>query len=260
MRSAVLLTEAGPRLELAGEEWIYPVTLDQGGIDFKVLFHMKPYSASEMKSILMASTPRWKRINDDRSRLVIGETDSVRKFFDVHFLRMSGIEDTLEQQKNWLAENENIKSAVIANGMAIELVKPESNGQRQLPQLVTNTRSVNLRLHLSPGEDPITGGLSETEIVTVHHFAPISANHYAKYERQAVNLERNEGKKEIVIIENFDIEEKFYDELIERVEGAVINGEPCEAGNKPVWIKLMPFRFKSVAIAEAFNRARIKNV
>jgi hypothetical protein len=263
MKSAVVLTDAGPRLELSGEEWIYPVTLEQEGADFKLFFHMSPYAASEMKSALLASMPRWKRLNDDRSRLLVGDSGPVRMFFDSHFLRISGADVSLEEQKAWLNDNENIKSSVIANAMAIEVVKAEENGDlRKLPQLGQRSRSVSLRLRLvgeirePPAQDPP----QEIEILTIHHFAMVTAHHYAKYERQAIQLERNDSKKELAVFENYDVEERFYDELIEKVEGALINGQACELENKQAWIKAVPFRMKSIAIDDLFRRVRIKNV
>lgn len=256
IKSAVALIDGKPLLELTAQEWIYPVTLEVDGGEFPVAFHMKPYAASDLKAVFSALAARFKRAGGANMGIVPGNREAAKPFFDRHFIRISGGEEaTVEEQKAWLEAFDFVKIDVVINGMSLETVQPEEevktlrfalNGSR--------AKTVTLKQRLIP-----ESGMEEVTVLLVHHFQPILAGHYTKYERASQESELNTRKGEWKTTEDYDVIERLYDELIDSVEGALLNGQPCTFENKGAWLRLVPFRQKSVAVDEAFRRIRIKN-
>jgi hypothetical protein len=252
--SAVAIVDGVPCLELTAQELIYPVELE--GVD-PVAFHFRPYAAPDFKSLAAALTSRMKRTGGASMSVSPGNREACKNFFDRYFIRISGGEDaTVEEQKQWLEVYDFIKTDFVINGMTLEPVQPEEEGQHTLKFAFNGSlaKAVTLKQKLLPeaGAGPVTISLT-------HQFQPILAAHYAKYERVSQDLEVNTRKNEWKTVEDYDAKERLYDELIESVKGAVYKAKPCQSDNRGDWLRLIPFRQKTVALDEVFRRVRIKN-
>lgn len=256
--SAVSLAGESACLELTAPELIYPITLEMEGVEYPVAFHMKPYAAIDLKNMLSALAARFKRVSGASMEILPGNRDACKAFFDRYFIRISGGEEaTVEEQKAWLEAYDFIKVDVVLNGMTLEPVQTEEAEAQTLRFAVNGNKAkaVTIKQKLLPdvGKDPIT-------ILLIHQFQPITATHYAKFERASQESELNTRKNEWKTSEDYDVIERLYDELIVSIEGAQVKGKDCTLENKSDWIRLVPFRQKSVALDEAMRRVRIKNV
>lgn len=255
--SAVTIVDGSPRLELTAQEWIYPITLELAGNDFPVAFHMKPYAAPDFKAMLGALSARFKRVGGASMEILPGNREPCKTFFDRYFIRISGGEEaSIEEQKAWLNAYDFVKADVVLNGMTIEPVESQEEEPKTLRFAVNGSRSktVTLKQRLLP-----EAGADAIELLLVHRFQPILATHYAKYERASQESELNTRKNEWKASEDYNVIEGLYDELVDSIGGAVVKGKPCTIENKGDWIRLVPFRQKSVALDEAMRRVRIKN-
>ena len=256
-KSAVAIVDGKPFLELTAPELIYPVTLEQEGQEFKVAFHMLPYAGADLKQVFSGMAARFKRSGGSSMGIIPGDRGVCKPFFDRYFLRISGGEDaTVEEQKAWLDANDFIKSDFVINGMSLEV--PQSDGQE--PKSLrfalngNHPKPVTVKQRLIP-----ESGASEVEIILEHSFSKIDPKHHIRFERASLESELNTRKGEWKTSEDYDAIEKLYDDLVESVNGALLNGKPCGLETKAGWIRLVPFRQKSVTVDELFRRIRLKN-
>ena len=69
----------------------------------------------------------------------------------------------------------------------------------------------------------------------------------------------NQRRQEQYVEANWDVIELVYDRRAKSLDGAVINGEPCNEANKDKWCPLVPFTMKVFVLGQVMAENEIKN-
>lgn len=250
-----------PVVELAAEEWIYPISTPNGRL--KLNIHLKPYSPYAVKKFLDLILPRRKARTAQQSVLDSDYT-CVMPFVDDHFLGLSGVtmEDgttpTAEQQKAWIDQNSDFKIRAFRDGVDnISLRKreeetPVATGRVVLvmgrPESLIET---DIGLH--------SKGTRRDELIRVNHaLARMSESDRHQYDR-AIKLIEDTRARETFLEANWDVIEGLYNKLVKSLTGAVLAGEPCTESNKDAWVKVVPFCWKVYVMSMAYQEVELKN-
>ena len=266
MLTAVKLSEDGtkPLLELAAEEFIFQLPVEQGDTEFPVRFHMRSYPPAHMKQLIGFLSPTV----EARGKLLVtrpSNTDEYVDFFDRHFIKLSGkianeagAEPTLDEQKAWLAAALPLKLRAVVDGYWGVKTPEEMNG--------SHPKSDRLVMVIPTGKKILThvplfcekSGIEET-IELIHHLRQENRSEYAQYMKATAASERHVRKQEQKIVQDHDTIERLYNELVQKIDGAVLLGKPCVAENKDKWVDHIPYWYKTFVLTEAFREVARRN-
>src|SRR5881275_90031 len=105
-RRAVAVTDGEVCLELAAEEFVFPIS--PRGSDVKIHARMSPYKPEEVSPWYDSLLTRRKQISRTETALTHAEASDIGKFVDRHFLGLAnveledGSEPSVEDAKRWL--------------------------------------------------------------------------------------------------------------------------------------------------------------
>lgn len=254
--NAVVFQDDKPVLELAAEEFVFPIrTPDNRHV---VRFHMKPYRAYAVKSFYNDLMPRRKTLSRGERVLEVADPSRIKQFVDAHFLRMedvagaSGEEPGVDIQRAWLNANEGFMVSVFRQGYdAIGLPDfAESNGHRPLQLFGPNEHEVEAQWTLH------ADGIDHRVIVT-HTMARLTKPDHDRYQK-AVRLMEN-ARGESYVQANWDVVEQLYDQKARKLAGALLAGKPCDESNSKEWIPLVPFCMKVFVMGQVAQELETKN-
>ena len=263
MLTAVAYSEDGnrPLLELAAEEFIFQLAIDQGAAEFPVRFHMRPYPPAQMKQLVGELSPT---IESKGKKLITrpSSTDEYIDFFDRHFIKMSGkIQDeegedpTIDWQKTWLETAIPVKLLTVVDGYW-GIKTEELNGAP--PQRLVLAAPTGKKIVTTVPLFSEKSGIEES-IKLVHHCRQETRQEYAAWSKATAASERHLRKQEQKIVQDHDTVERLYDSLIEKLDGAVLLGTPCVAENKDKWVDHVPYWYKNFALTESFREVARRN-
>ena len=261
MRAAIgYQPDLTPVLELAADELIFPVKVEQGGAEYVALFHMRPYGERELIDFLDERAGEF--TSKGRARLIIEPSTKpgFTELFDRYFVRLGGVEGdpSIEQQKAWLARHERLKQRVIQEGYGGgEILAPENEGVPHLHGLRLADITAN---RIAIGCTLWCEETSRAERVTVTHVlraeTPEDNRKYAQATGRLENYTRKGTWK--VLIDHAALC-SLYDSMVEEVSGYVLDGAPCSPENKAAWLTLIPVWHKVAVIQEVFAGGSVKN-
>src|SRR5438876_1389911 len=119
-RRAVAVTDGEVCLELAAEEFVFPIA--PRGSDIKIHARMSPYKPEEVSPWYDSLLTRRKQISRTETALTHAEASEIGKFVDRHFLDLAnveledGSEPGFEDAKRWLDANPDVKTQIFREG------------------------------------------------------------------------------------------------------------------------------------------------
>lgn len=241
--------------DLAGEEIIFPLLLDQEGIGVVAFFHMDAIvSSHEVKAFLndmyggaqVANMP-------GEVEHAPGDERGCYEFVDKHFRLISGIEGdaTQEDMRAFLDANPQLKVRLLKEGYdGIRLDVDEAAPGKLVLMRPTNTTVKVKRLLYCPAGEKIV------EVRYKHVLRKETEEDRIKHKRALRMVEK--GPKTFVRV-NFDVLEQLYDNLVQRIDGMTIDGAPCTEANKSDWIKQVSLFDKVFAVNRVFSKIAVKN-
>lgn len=252
--NAVVLKDEKPVLELTAEEFVFPIrTPDDRHV---VRFHMKPYRSYAVKAFYDDLMPRRKSLSRGERVIEVPDQSRIKSFVDAHFLRMEGVvvngeEPGVDIQRRWLNDNEAFMVRVFRQGYdAISTPDfAETNGHRPLQLFGPDYHEVDAQWTLH------SEGIDHRVIVT-HKTARLSKIDHDKYQKAVRLIENN---RESYVQANWDIVEQLYDQKVKSLEGALIEGKPCDEANSKEWIPLVPFCMKVFVMGQVSQELETKN-
>ena len=260
MQSAVYYQpDESPALELAAEEFVFPLTVEQGGEKYIALFHMGPYQPRELIDFLDKSAKEFR--SSGRARVIVEASadPGYSDLFDRHFIRLSGIEGepSVEEQKKWLAAHDLLKRRVIQEGYGGGEILEAENGsipRRGLRLADITSNRIGMGLTLWSTEQ------SRAEpIIVTHMLRPETLDDQRRYTLATGRLETHTRKGTWKVLVDHAAVCALYDAMVEEVTSCVVNGLACKAENKAVWAGLIPAWHKVAVMLEVFTGGSIKN-
>lgn len=248
--------------DVAATEVVLPRTL----LSRTIYVHMKPYSQQAYKELQEARAMRM-QAGGDYVDLKDGGKTETSVFFWKHFVRLSGpgmkrpdgSMGTPEQHHEFVRthprfdfENSVTRSYLTPH---MKIKHDEELYPGSLLDLTEEDSRVTLLHDLYFEKDD-----REARIEMTHVFQPeteidkrrfISASGLLRFYHQTRESERRV---------NYDTLGQLYNHLIRRVEGATVNGQPCDESNKEEWVKLVPMAYKDITLTELFKGVQEKNV
>jgi hypothetical protein len=264
---AVVFRADGPAVfEMAAQEWIFRLLIEQSGSDLPVNFHLMPYEYRDIKSVLQASGRAMRKAEGPNIRMTSGRQEACLPVFDKCFVKLSnvqlpdGTEPPVEAQRAFLDSNPHLKVDAVLRGFGgFELVEEDIKAQEKPKIFVLGVRppDVQVRLLLKLWSEES----KQVEPITLAHFlsAPTVDDRF-KFDAATGEGEMNTRHWEYRTVEDHDVILTLYDRLAVRVEGAVYLGSECTADTKDRWIRAVPYWHKYIVVQEVFRRGRAKNV
>ena len=251
-----------PSLELSAQTWELPIsTTDELS---QIIFKMKVYRPYEVKSFYDDLLTRRKALNQAERLVQTPDFTAMLKFLDNHFVEMIGVvgEDDAPldtaTQKQWLDSPTNLelKQRIFTHGYdAISRVESaETKASKKVVLLFSvkeHAITCKWRLHNLERE-------MNYDVLTTHRLDRINQQQKEQYSK-AISLIENSRSAETFVQANWDVVEQLYDHTIKAVEGACIEGEPCEEKNKAAWLPLVPFLMKVFVMGRAMSALDLKN-
>lgn len=276
-KSALVFIDEVPHYELTGNELIFRD--EQNDPKKPIYFHMRPYAARDLKDAVGKLRQVTRVAGKDRLVIEKADLSVFRPIFDKNFIRMSNVavkgggEPTIEQQKAWLARNPGLCQRVVNDAYtSVVLIAGNSDeiGEEQpdVRALAEGESAEGLfEIGLDDGESKAVNRFrlyslergQNVEIRFEHHFRKESESDRLAYDR-ATNREINRKQGTTSIAVNYDVIESLYNRLIQRVDGFVVNGQPCTESNRDAWVNVVPFWIKKVSIEQLFDESALKNV
>lgn len=255
MTSAVKIQDDKPVLELAAEEFIFPITTPDG--HHKVLFHMKPYRPFVVKAFYDETLVRSKSTSRGERVLDVPTSEKLLRFVSDHFIRMEGVEGpdgsepSIEMQRAFLDDNEQLKARVFRMGYDFVTVPDfaAGNGHSKLSLFGPAESDIDAQWLLHDS------GIDHRIIVS-HHTAKLAKVEFDKYQKAIRVIETNRDR---YMQGNWDVVEQLYDAKILSLKGAVVEGQPCEDKNKKEWVGLVPFCMKVFVMGQLAQELETKN-
>lgn len=256
--------------ELTDPTWDFPVVIEDGGQEYELVFCMRPYSAQEMKELLIEMSQQFEAVSKNKTKVRPIEQSVCAPFFDRHFVKMLGIrnedgsEPSIEEQKQWIDENDplyNLKASVVLLGYGdINSVHPETGGFGDGKMVLRMGRSnVDVRCFMR-----LWNAARERaeRLECVFWFSRPTDRDRREHER-GLGASEIQRRKQTVMwhkLRNYDVTEQLFDRLVRRVEGFTVRGRQCSEENVEEWKGLIPFWFKVFAVDELFRGVQIKKV
>lgn len=246
-----------PHYELTADEIVFPIEFKHRGVNRLGYFAADAQvQESELKACLAAAMPGWvetaaaRRLREDRPI----EKTTARTFSLKHFRRVYAATGSERAQRDWFERNPGLQWKLYDEGY--NQVLPDIQLESELTELDFEAEFENAarlkRILYSPETERVE------EIPTHHVFDVFSQKDVRVYD-QASRITRDDRGGGLRV--NWDVlRVQLYDPLINRIEGMVVKGEPCEKSNKPDWIKLVPFLDKMSALLSVFREDAEKNV
>lgn len=259
-RNAVAYLDGKPVLELAGDQYVYPINTPDD--QFKLYVAIRAYEPYAVKRFYDQVVPKRKRRTTTEQTFETQDAADVRAFVMDHFSSFSGasLEDGSEpsptQQKEWLKENPVFVERIFRLG--IDAVGPRTRPDQAKPGkaiLVFGQKEHRIPLEFrlySPGRQ------CEEILRPVAVLDKLTQPDKHNYDK-AISIIENSRRGEIYTEANWDVIEQLCDHKIKRLEGAVLDGQACVESNKEAWVKRLPLIAKIYVMAQAVQDIELKN-
>ena len=267
--NAVVYKDGIPKWDVAADEVAYVFTHTEKGTDY--LFvpvlrqHTDPQSKKGFsyanKTALREATPAMK-MSGDEFELPIADERPYEQFVDEHFVRIVGtsVEDPATH-KAWLNERPHMKVRIFkegVQGISREVSEDEGVGADIFDIMAAVTTSDEREIELFQELFSVEKGKKE-RLVMVHKLKEASEKEYQSW-RKSSTRKFNPRKRKFIAKENYDVLEKIYDDLVNSIEGMVINSKSCHLDNKGEWVGLVPLEHKLLVLDAVFSDYAGKNL
>jgi hypothetical protein len=248
-KSSVVFIKDVSHWELNGKEYVYPVTVEQKGVDWRVFFALSAHTNQEFKRVLeQARTPR--KVVGGEIEPGLENRQPYRDFVDEHFIRLYGSPDEdPKHHKAWLDAKPGVKERIFREGVhSVAPVLDESEDGFSLDIGETEVKLVQ-NLYCPKVK-------REVEIRMIHRFRQETVIDLHKFEKangSRLNLKRREMRDVI----HYDSLDQLYNGMVQSVSGYLVDGKKPEGEE---WKQLVPLAHKLRALGVVFESAQAKNV
>ena len=233
----------------------FPIELkQQSGKNTPVYVYLSPYTASELKAVLKQTISGYKRDKKD-VEMVSGDNSIYSSIFDNHFIKLGNATGTPDAQRAWINKYSELKPSIVEHTYG---------GLRRDPvEDAAEDTMLDISAELSSKSDVYQTLYDETTSAVVrvdmsHNYTHPTEAQYRKFK----NARRSKfvGKGSIwTISESHGTLEELYDAVVTSVDGVAVNGEPCTAKTKDVWISYIPLWHKLWIVDQIFGELVEKN-
>jgi hypothetical protein len=259
-RHAVTYVNDVPMLELLADEFILPVqTRDER---WKLLIHMKPYQPYAVKKFYDQVLPRRKRRTASETQVQVPDYADVRAFVMEHFVRFEGAllpdgtEPTVQQQRQWLAENPEFVERIFRDGID----RVGARQQAQDPDVGKPVLMFGVQELKTPLEFPLYSPERKTdETVSVVAVQEQWTESERRQYEKAITFIENSRRGESYSEANWDVIELMCNRKLKRLEGALVGGAPCTEANKDAWVGRLLIIPKIYIMVQASLEIGLKN-
>ncbi len=243
--------------DLGAEEIVAEAAIDKA----PVRWHFRPYAAAAAKALLKAVAQKYTIVSGQISDVDSADPAAFGAFFDAHFLRMSdvygpdGNELSVEEQLAWLADNPQVKMAIVNLLFRSESAEvSEDSGNTREKAVLTRSTVAESSQKMKSWHNG-----ASLELTITHRLHTPLAKDRLEYDRSLTRSRIDRRKNSFQIRMDFDLVESMYDRLVVSLDRACLGENLCTEANKIEWLPRVPFLWKSFAIEDVFNRDRIKN-
>jgi len=280
---------ANGTFELAQEELIFPLTVEDSGVEHVLFAHMTPYTHKEGIELFDAMGIKFKFEGREKLTTRTGLNEKTRPFFWSHFKSLVGVKKPVfadtekeltaseveayldgdldaevvevalsrEEQEQYIRDNpaKRIEEAAVMQGFGnfnIDVMTA-----RKTSGLLIGGRNINKIVGHVFVYDPESGnqkikvkiGFKKDSEFNFRRF--LTATGQSELHRKSEEWQRIEDYKTILDIGKSEI-------LF--AEGYTINGKPCTEENKNEWVDLFPFWHLQACVNDIYSRgATVKN-
>jgi hypothetical protein len=263
---AVTYVDGNPVWDLAADHVAYVLMMADNRLFIPVLRqHTDPKDRQgfwkEEASALKRSVSGIKFKGDN---LQLGEPNEsfFRDFVDNHFEYLYGTStDDVDAHRKYLDVHSYMKTRIFKEGVqGVAHDEPEDD--------VVDQESVpifDIMVGESEREIEIYQTLFSIEkkrmepLFMVHTLREVKETDYQKY-RKATTRQINARKRKLVSLDDYYLLSSIYDGLVQNVGGVVVDGKPCDAGNKTEWTPLVPLTHKLLVLSVIMREVEGKNV
>ena len=182
--------------------------------------------------------------------------DIERDFFDEHFAHAHLIKrdgSHRELSKEQLIEIDawsDIKAQFVNIGLNGIHTETSTEASDDLDLLLSPEPCIRNFTFLSNGSD-------EARVEMGHYYKPPSAEAAFRY-RKAMKVRTGRSREQKVVVDYRALGE-LYRIVIRRVDGMLINGDPCAEDNREDWKKKVPLYIQIDVITQIFQKSDLKN-
>lgn len=235
--------------ELTAKTITYPMEVEGGA--FVVYCQFDPYQPPELIKALERSTRGW--VRDGReTRFLLEEDSAYIPMFDRHFQRMIGTssDKDVSKQVAYMDAHPELKAKAVKGGFGGVALK---------------TREITFLDLDSEGDDPVythqllynVRAKEEGEVNIVHHLNSPNNQQIERY-RKAQSRVINNATAEWRIAYDSKTLGQIYDDMVDRVDGFIFGGQPCDHDSKKHWAPLIPLWHKFLVMIHRFREGAVK--
>ncbi len=252
-----------PMVDLKPGLWVYPLTVEQHSARKKLHFNLNPYTEESIREPLVEISPVF-REDGAEVEVNINEVSSPADFVRNHFVALTnvaiddkGTEPSVDQKRMFLEANPHLYGRIFRECImgGIKLApEAEEDVTKAFFILDMNARGSEVKMEVE-----LVDPKAQTILIpVVHKMAKESEKDRSRYNRaQKTRMRTHKGEWRVAT--NYDIIRNLYNNLVEGLEGILLEGQPLTANNKTAWVDLVPFFWKVTAINELFKAVRVKN-
>ena len=260
-RQAVAVTGGEVCLELAADEFVYPIA--PRGSDVKIHARVSPYNPEEVSPWYDSLLTRRKQISKTETALSHAEASEIGKFVDRHFLGLAnveledGSEPTLEDAKRWLDANPDIKTQIFREGYDLVGAPEEAEESDAKPKravLIFSRPNAEI-----PSQATLVDGDGKTQVIRVTHVLDPLTEDDRQRCRRAVQTVENSKSQQTYTTMDWKVLTDTYDRRAQSLKRALVRGAACALGNKAEWVRLMPFSHKVYVVLQGMRHVDLRN-
>lgn len=256
----IVIIDGRPHWELAAQQMIFPLAVDQNGKQFELQVYLKqPYSSADLIEALNASRGAERREGGTITKLP-GDDSKFSSFADKIFVRFGGgSSDDAGVQRSFLEKNPKLKIRLVRDclgNVGIERNLPEDAIDEKIDfagavlDAAGNVIKTRQELFDAAGKKVL--------VVMAHNLRLETEKDLRTFERtSSESYIRSERKWVTNLV--WDKRAALYDQMIESVDGMAFLGERCTLANRSLWLPAVPYWHKLFVVATAFDDARVKN-
>lgn len=280
----------GATYELNRDAFIFPLSVEEGGQEFVLLAHMKPYTHKEGIELFEAMGIKFRFAGREKLITKSGINEKVRPFFWRHFINLEGLaglawkeggktltEDEIEEFIEGRIDPALVEEVELDVEAQTEYIKENPAKRIEEATVLQGYGNFNIDVISLPKTSRlIIGGRSQNTIVGhVFVYDPVAGNqkvkvkigfkkdsefNFRRYLAATGQSEMHRKSEEWQRVEDYDTILDIGKGEILFAEGYTINGAPCTVDNRKDWVDLFPFWHLQACIDDIYGRgATLKN-
>jgi hypothetical protein len=256
LNATVVLKEGRPYYELTADHIVCEVTCYHGGRSFSPVLILRPATSEEMVALLKRRGLAVKPVPGQRGATETdrGSLEAINEFIDAHLVEVRlGGQILTQEQVDRVAAQHAIKHTAWEIAYDCNIAAPDSDDgdSVSIDDLLRDDVTISMFVEQSDVS------IKEHRVDIDHVLRAPSAKDSLRYAKSSRAVTLRDGTVSVSV--NYEARTKLYGELIQFVDGLMINGMACTADNKSAWIDRVPLIQKMGALQHAFRTSERKN-